>query len=57
MTVPDRITVKITQGTNPYGNGDEYQFSVFKSSASGGKKKDIGAGARLTCLTDLRGCF
>ena len=43
MTVPGRITVKITQGTNEYEDTDKYKFSVFKSSATGGKKNDIGA--------------
>ncbi len=44
LTVSNKITVVITQGATFFADGDEFQFSVFKSTATGGKKNEIDEG-------------
>ena len=42
LNVPGQVTVEITQGNTGFGNFDGFSFSVFKSTATGGKKNEIG---------------
>ncbi len=44
LTVAGKITVVITQGATAFANGDEFKFSVFKSTATGGKENEIDEG-------------
>ncbi|MBI4833338.1 MAG: fibronectin type III domain-containing protein [Planctomycetes bacterium] len=44
LTVQNKITVTITQGTTAFANGDRFTFSVFKTSAPDGKGYDLGFG-------------
>ncbi|MEO5368146.1 MAG: hypothetical protein H7831_17700, partial [Magnetococcus sp. WYHC-3] len=44
ITIGTKISVTITQGATAFGNGDSFTFSVFKTSASSGKKLEIKTG-------------
>jgi hypothetical protein len=44
ITIGTKIKVEITQGATAFANGDSFVFSVFKSSATGGKKNEITPG-------------
>jgi hypothetical protein len=46
LTIANKITVVITQGSTAFANGDKFVFSVFKSTATatGGKRNEIGLG-------------
>jgi hypothetical protein len=44
LTIPETVTVQITQGTVAFGVGDQWLFSAFKSSAPDGKQNVIGLG-------------
>ena len=39
-----RISITVTAGGTPFANGDTYNFSTFKSTASDGKKYEIETG-------------
>lgn len=45
LTLPNRVTLVITQGTIPFETGDQFLFSAFKTSAAGGKQNRIGLGS------------
>lgn len=44
ITLGSKIKVVITQGSTAFEDGDKFVFSVFKSSAAGGKKNEIAEG-------------
>ncbi|MCH7995819.1 MAG: hypothetical protein IIB57_15435 [Planctomycetes bacterium] len=44
ITLGTKIKVEITQKATAFANGDNFVFSVFKSSATGGKKNEIAEG-------------
>ncbi len=44
LTVAGKITVVITQGSTAFANGDEFKFSVFKSTVAAGKQNEIDEG-------------
>ena len=45
LTLGTKVRVTITQGSTAYATGAEYKFSVFKTTASGGKKNETAEGS------------
>jgi hypothetical protein len=45
LTIGTDIEIEITQGATAFADGDKFEFSVFKSAASGGKQNEIDTGS------------
>ena len=45
LTIGTKVQVVITQGSTAFGNVDEFKFSIFKSSAGGGKQNEVDSGS------------
>ena len=45
LTIGTEVTVVITQGATAFADGDKFEFSVFKSTATNGKLNQINTGS------------
>jgi hypothetical protein len=53
LSIPNKVTLVITQGSERFKAGDEFRFTVFKSQSPAGKVDEIAMGP----FTDVKGDF